>query len=186
MAPSFSDYRASGKPGAIHFRHAYVSGVFTQEYGENAADLFGRMNEYLDPGDIYSNSATPGSRNMDLWNNAVGRKYGLKSKSRKTLLEKLHKALKKKELIVDPKDKRLYVGATTDPTNKAKPVIVLVQEKKGRNVLFFDTVKRKILDASQFVALIEAGQYRGYAVKMVNGVPTPVSNPDGRGTNNLG
>lgn len=89
-------------------------------------------------------------------------------------------------MIVDPKDKRLYVGATTDPTNKAKPVIVLVQEKKGRNVLFFDTVKRKILDASQFVALIEAGQYRGYAVKMVNGVPTPVSNPDERGTNNLG
>lgn len=168
------------------FRHAYVSGVFTQEYAENAADLFGRMNEYLSPGDIYSNSTNPGSRNMDLWNNAVGRKYGLKSKSRKTLLEKIHKALKKKELIVDPTDKRQYLGATSDPTNKGKPVIVLVEEKKGRNLLFFDTVKKKILDASEFVALIQAGQYRGYAVKLVNGVPTPVSNPDERGTNNLG
>ena len=62
------------------FRHAYVSGVFTQEYGETAADIFGRMNE-MNPADVYSNSANPGSRNMDLWNNAVGRKYGLKART---------------------------------------------------------------------------------------------------------
>ncbi len=28
------------------FRHAYVSGVFTQVYSETAADIFGRMNEW--------------------------------------------------------------------------------------------------------------------------------------------
>jgi hypothetical protein len=33
------------------FRHAYISGVFTQEYGETAADIFGRLNE-MNPTDI--------------------------------------------------------------------------------------------------------------------------------------
>ncbi|MDB2426170.1 hypothetical protein N9W41_01350 [bacterium] len=28
------------------FRHAYVSGVFTQVYSEETADIFGRINEY--------------------------------------------------------------------------------------------------------------------------------------------
>lgn len=51
------------------FRHAYVSGVFTQEYSRTAADIFGRMNEW-DPVDMYSNSINPGSENMDLWNNS--------------------------------------------------------------------------------------------------------------------
>ena len=44
------------------FRHAYVSGVFTQEYGENAAEVFGRLNEFLGPG-VYSNSKNPHSLN---------------------------------------------------------------------------------------------------------------------------
>jgi hypothetical protein len=42
------------------------------------------------------------------------------------------------------------------------------------------------LKAGEFVALIEGGQYPGYAVKTIHGVLTPVSNPDSHGTNNLG
>jgi hypothetical protein len=167
------------------FRHAYVSGVFTQEYNEVAADIFGRMNEWS-PGDIYSNSTNPGSKNMDLWNNAIGRKYGAKTESRKTLLKKIQKALVTGELIVDPKDKRKYEGVTHNQASKVKPLIVLQEDKKGRNKLFYDTIKKQILSVDELVVLIEEGQYPGYAVKVIRGISTPVSNPDGRGTNNLG
>ncbi len=168
------------------FRHAYVSGVFTQEYGENAADIFGRMNEWFSPANIYSNTTNPAAGNMDLWNNAVGRKYGLKAKDRKSLLKMIHKALEDGELIITPKDKRRYEGATHNPVNKSKPVIVLQESKKGRNEVFFDTEKKTILTAGEFASLIESGLYPGYTVKMIKGMPTPVSNPDSRGTNNLG
>lgn len=167
------------------FRHAYVSGVFAQEYNETAADLFGRMNEWS-PVDIYSSSMNPGSKNMDLWNNAVGRKCGTKTKSRKSLLKKIHKALVNGELIVDPGDKRRYGGATHDPENKAKPMVVLKESKKGRNELFYDTLKKQIFTVEEFIALIEEGQYPGYSVKVIRGVATVVSKSDGRGTNNLG
>src|SRR4051812_20106307 len=68
------------------FRHAYVSGVFTQKYGETAANILGLLNEY-DPGGAFSNSASPLSRNMDIWNNRIGRKYGKKTRGRKSLLK---------------------------------------------------------------------------------------------------
>ena len=75
-------------------RHAYVSGVFTQEYGESTADIFGRLNEYF-PGGSISSSNEENSTNMDLWNNEIGRRYGKKTKSRKDLFKRLMKALKK-------------------------------------------------------------------------------------------
>jgi hypothetical protein len=65
-------------------------------------------------------------------------------------------------------------------------VIVLKEDENGRNQIFFDTITKEILSAPQFVASIESGKYPGYAVKTIKGIPTPVSNPDGRGTNNLG
>ncbi len=70
--------------------------------------------------------------------------------------------------------------------NKSKPVIVLNEDENGRNQIFYDTVKKEVISAQEFVALIESGKYPDYAVKEIKGVPTPVSNPDGRGTNNLG
>jgi hypothetical protein len=53
-------------------RHSYASGVFTQEYGEDLANLFGQVNEWA-PGVGSSTSYSSESKNMDLWNNAVGR-----------------------------------------------------------------------------------------------------------------
>jgi hypothetical protein len=167
------------------FRHAYVSGVFTQEYSENAADFFGRANEFL-PGGIYSNSIDPRNHNMDLWNNSVGRKYGLKFTDRASLAKAIYEALLNGELITELSDKRQYEGASHVGANKSKPVIVLNEDENGRNQIFYDTVKKEVLSAQEFVALIESGKYPGYAVKEIKGVPTPVSNPDGRGTNNLG
>ena len=189
--PKDSSGKIDSSQGGFHdndvdaFRHAYVSGVFTQEYGENVADIIGRMNELL-PSNVYSNTTNPGSGNMDLWNNAVGRKYGLKAKDRKSLLKMIHKALDNGELIIDPKDKRRYEGAIHNSVNKSKPVIVLQESKKGRNQIFFDTEKKTILTAGEFVSLIEEGKYPGYTVKVIKGIPTPVSKPDGRGANNLG
>ena len=167
------------------FRHAHVSGVFTIVYSESTADIFGRLNEYS-PFSWYSNSKNPESLNMDLWNNSVGRKYGKKTKDRKELLKLIHKALDNGELITDPKsDKRIYEGASHDSVNKSKSVIVLTEDKNGRNETFLDLVKNQVLTREEFVSQIQAKNYPGYTVKQINGVPTPVSNPDGRRTNNL-
>lgn len=166
------------------FRHAYVSGVFTQVYSEETADTFGRINEYS-PLSWYSDAKNPDSLNMDLWNNAIGRKYGKKAKDRKELFKLIHEALNNGELIVEPSDKRKYEGKKSDSINKSKPVVVLKEDKSGRNELFFDLVKNLMFSREKFVAAIEAGSYPAYTVKMIKGLATPVSNPDGRETNNL-
>lgn len=66
-----------------------------------------------------------------------------------------------------------------------KPVVVLKEDKNGHNVLFFDLVKNIMLSREEFVTAIESDNYPAYTVKMIKGLPTPVSNPDGRETNNL-
>lgn len=167
------------------FRHAYVSGVFTQEYSESVADILGRMNEFL-TADLYSNSRDPRALNMDLWNNGVGRKYGKKIKGRKPLLKQIYKALRAGELIVKPDDLRDYVGERSNPENASKPVIVLAEDANGRNELFFDLIKKTILTREEFVAQIQSGNYHAYSVKVIAGISTPTSNPDRRQTNNLG
>jgi hypothetical protein len=166
------------------FRHAYVSGVFTQVYSEKTAEIFGRLNEFS-PISWYSNSKRPGSLNMDLWNNGIGRKYGKKAKNREELLKLIHEALKNGELITTLEDNRKYSGNTSNSLNKTKPIIVLREGEKGRNELFFDLVKNVVLFREEFVTKIELGEYPAYTVKIINGIPTPVSKPDNRGTNNL-
>jgi len=167
------------------FRHAYVSGVFTQEYSETAADVFGRLNEFFGP-DLYSNSTNPRALNMDLWNNSVGRKYGKKTNGRTTLLKMLQKALKDGELITDPTDRRNYRGAKSNPERASKPIVAIKEDKNGRNELFFDIIKRQGFTLAEFLDQINAGAYPGYVVKEIRGKPTPVSKRDKRRTNNIG
>lgn len=166
------------------FRHAYVSGVFTQVYSEETADILGRLNEYI-TFDLYSNSKDPRSLNMDLWNNSIGRKYGKEAKSRQELLKLIHEALKNGELIIDLDDSRKYEGASNDPSNKSKPLVVLEEGEKGRNLTFLDMISGEVMGRDIVVARIEAGNYPNYTVKVINGISTPVSKPDGRETNNL-
>lgn len=166
------------------FRHAYVSGVFAQEYGESVADILGRLNE-LSPGDLYSNTKDPRSRNMDLWNNSIGRKCGILADTREALLKGVHQALQRGELITELADPRRFEGAKNDPLNASKTVIVLKADANGRNEIFYDLKKLRIMSCAEFVDQIRAGSYPGYAVKTIHGVATPVSNPDGRKTNNL-
>lgn len=167
------------------FRHAYVSGVFTQEFGEKMANFFGLLNEYFPPA-LYSNAVSPRSKNMDLWNNRVGRKYGKKTKGRKTLLKLVHKALKQGELIIDFKDPREFAGSTLPPKRIAKPIIALAKSKTGRNELYYDLLKRITMTREELVALIHAGDYAGYSVKLIRGIETPVSKRDGKRLNNIG
>ena len=82
LAPGFADNDVDA------FRHAFVSGVFTQEFGEKTANVLGWLNE------VSSIGSPAGGSNMDLWNNSIGRKLGLKTKSRIELAGLIKIALK--------------------------------------------------------------------------------------------
>jgi hypothetical protein len=159
-------------------RHSYVSGVFTQEYGEALANLFGQVNEWA-PGVGSSTSYSSESKNMDLWNNAVGRKYGKKTRSRLKLFKFLIKALEKGELITNPdKDFRKFKGRVFNLNSLQDKVIVIKESKKGKNLKYFDFKKMQILSREEFVSEIERGQYPKYEIRFIKGENTPVSKKD--------
>jgi hypothetical protein len=88
------------------FRHAYASAEMTREYGENWADIAGRLHEFYD--DLFTEQ-NANAKNMDLWNNAVGRDIGKTSKSSDDSAQRVYDALNNGDLIVDPKtDDRRY------------------------------------------------------------------------------
>ncbi|MFL8969335.1 DUF3892 domain-containing protein [Helcococcus kunzii] len=60
------------------------------------------------------------------------------------------------------------------------------QTKTGRNTNFKDISTNRYMDRKTFVKSIEAGNYKNYHVRVINGVKTPVSNPDKSQNNNLG
>jgi hypothetical protein len=123
---------------------------------------------------------------MDLWNNRVGRKYGKKTRGRKTLLKLIHQALKNRELIIDLKDSREFTGPTTPPKTLSKPIVSVFKSKTGCNQTFYDIQKKIEFTREELVAQIQAGAYPGYSVKIIRGIETPVSKRDGRITNNIG
>ena len=67
-----------------------------------------------------------------------------------------------------------------------KRVTATRQSKTGRNQRFHDNQTGKDMTRAQFVRQIERGAYAGYHVRIVGGVKTPASNPDGSKNNNLG
>ena len=81
------------------FRHAYVSGVFTQEKGEMRANLAGIYNEMKGTNPI-------NQQNMDLWNNSVGRKHGKKSKTREELADFIEKSLENNDYLYTEEGKK--------------------------------------------------------------------------------
>jgi len=166
-------------------RHAYVSGVFTQVYGEKFANMSGYLQEYF-PGGGGSSPGGPEQTNMDLWNNRVGRENGKKTKDREELFTSLLKALKKGELISDPKDARRFQGPKTI-SNKRKSLVVVVEESEsGENQMYFDFHKGNFLSRSEFVTFIKEGQYPDYEFRKIRGFEIPVSKRDKVKGNNLG
>lgn len=67
-----------------------------------------------------------------------------------------------------------------------KRVSVTSENSTGRNMTFHDNYTGVDMTRSQFVRQINNGNYEGYHVRNINGVATPVSNPDSSSRNNLG
>ena len=65
-------------------------------------------------------------------------------------------------------------------------VTVTKQSSTGRNTNFKDSQTWRTMTRSQFVKSIETGHYNNYHIRNINGVKTPVSNPDTSDKNNLG
>lgn len=67
-----------------------------------------------------------------------------------------------------------------------KRVTTTQESSSGRNTKFHDNCTGANMTRKQFVDNIEKGNYPNYHVRKVNGVKTPVSNPDSKKNNNLG
>lgn len=164
-------------------RHAYVSGRYTMEFGEETADILGRLNEFKNFN--FGTKEVP-SENMDLWNNAVGRLYGKKAKTGKELFEFLLKALQAGELIIDLKDKRKYKGEKSIKRIPKSFVIKIKETKSGANIEFFDVRKKLLMTKENFILTIKQGKYPGYAVRKHQSGEFPYSTRDRYSFNNLG
>jgi len=66
-----------------------------------------------------------------------------------------------------------------------KRVTVTSESQSGRNLKFHDNYSGVDMTRTQFVNEIDAGNYSNYHVRNVNGLKTPVSNPDNTKNNNL-
>lgn len=67
-----------------------------------------------------------------------------------------------------------------------KRVSVTRESSTGRNEYFHDNFTGADMTRAQFVRAINNGSYNNYHVREINGVATPVSNPDKSSKNNLG
>jgi len=66
-----------------------------------------------------------------------------------------------------------------------KRVTVTQETDSGRNERFHDNYTGRDMTRGEFVRQIEQGNYPNYHVREINGVKTPVSNPDSTTNNNL-
>lgn len=66
-----------------------------------------------------------------------------------------------------------------------KRVKVTQESETGRNERFHDNHTGQDMTRQKFVREIRNENYPNYHVRIINGVPTPVSNPDKSEKNNL-
>jgi hypothetical protein len=66
-----------------------------------------------------------------------------------------------------------------------KRVKVTAETESGRNQKFQDTRTGEPMTRPEFVRKIEGGEYTNYHIREINGIKTPVSNPDQSEGNNL-
>ncbi len=66
-----------------------------------------------------------------------------------------------------------------------KRVTTTEETTTGRNTKFRDNFTGSNMSRAQFVKQIKDGAYPKYHVRKINGVNTPVSNPDSARNNNL-
>ena len=142
------------------------------------ADFLGQGNEIKNPN-------PENQRNMDLWNNNVGRKYSKKSKNRQELAQLLKIALKNGELIISLDDPRKYDGPKP-LINLERSVIMIKQKASGLNEMFYDFIKEKMMSLDEFIEEIKKGNYQGYQIIENKGTEYVRSKPDKVTSNNLG
>ncbi len=164
-------------------RHSYISGVYVMEFNDITSDILGRLNELINLN--YSNIDKK-SENMDLWNNAVGRRYARSAKTHRELYEKLLKAMNAGELIVDISDKRKYKGEKMIKRAPKSFVIKIKESKTGSNIEFYDVRKKLMLNKEEFIKLIREGKYPGYSIRKHFDGEYPFSTRDKFKFNNLG
>ena len=99
-------YEKQGRNDAVDaFRHAYASAAVAQDYSRWASHIAGDTIELA--GDLSGQDVE--ERNMDDWNNAVGREIGSSTDTREEIKEAVWEALNNGDLIIDPyKDQRKY------------------------------------------------------------------------------
>ena len=66
-----------------------------------------------------------------------------------------------------------------------KRIKVTQESDTGRNQKFHDNFTGIDMTRAKFVREIKSGNYDNYHVRNINGVDTPVSNPDATRNNNL-
>lgn len=66
-----------------------------------------------------------------------------------------------------------------------KRVTVTQESTTGRNQRFHDNANGRDMSRADFARRIEGGEYPNYHLRRINGLKTPVSNPDGKPGNNL-
>ena len=66
-----------------------------------------------------------------------------------------------------------------------KRISVTREEDGGRNTNFHDNFKGNDMTRQEFVNEIKDGNYPNYHIRNINGIETPVSNPDPNRNNNL-
>lgn len=67
----------------------------------------------------------------------------------------------------------------------AKRITVTNETPTGRNTNFHDNYTGQDMNRAGFVREIKNGNYDHYHIRNINGVDTPVSNPDKSTNNNL-
>jgi len=66
-----------------------------------------------------------------------------------------------------------------------KKISVIDETSTGRNKRFRDNYSGEEMTRLKFVSKIKSGSYKNYHVRNINGMETPVSNPDKTTNNNL-
>ena len=66
-----------------------------------------------------------------------------------------------------------------------KRITTISESETWRNLKFHDNYSWNNMTRAWFVREIESGNYDNYHIREINGIKTPVSNPDNKVNNNL-
>lgn len=125
------------------FRHAYMQAYITINQGKKVAKIIGDVYEKW--GD-YNGAQDSKERNMDLWNNEIGRLIGEEVKNETShfheltrqnmyedmIAEKIYKRMKKGDMITNPRLESRKYPSKGKPTGYASQVAPFSRQQIGR------------------------------------------------------